>query len=316
MSTSIPDSPKADKQPLSVWELHRLIEPVHLHRRSKGKTGKERRHFPAIVSFLAKNRFATATQIQRRFPDYLKSGRTCRRHLAELQDLGYIDTVAETVSPLWPKVYFATQRGIGRLQRIAEKKGRSFPSLTVERRRTEGHTASHLHHELCITEFLLEIRDITAQQDDLDLLSVHRRGLAGHASFRFPTRIGTRELRPDALVLLRHQRQGMMCYFGEIDCGTMGTKQLQAKFRRYEQWSQSRQGKQFLIDLYRKHGANNPQPAFRMLFTCVGRYGTTDNQRAEQIRKVARSLPQQLQSRVIVTTPEDLAETFRQSRTG
>lgn len=102
MSTEIPSPPKAGKQPLSVWELHRMIEPVHLHRRSKGKAGKERKHFPAIVSFLAKNRFAAATQIQRRFPDYLKSGRTCRRHLAELQDLGYIDTVAETVSPLWP----------------------------------------------------------------------------------------------------------------------------------------------------------------------------------------------------------------------
>ena len=72
--------------------------------------------YPAILSFVYRNRYAIASQIQRRFTTILKSDRTARRHLAEMEALGYLDVITtRSVSPLWPKVYCVTKRGARRL---------------------------------------------------------------------------------------------------------------------------------------------------------------------------------------------------------
>ena len=66
--------------PLSVWELPKLLAPVHRYRKARQQARQERPHFKAILAFVHRNRFAVAGQIQRRFPQYLRSDRTARRH--------------------------------------------------------------------------------------------------------------------------------------------------------------------------------------------------------------------------------------------
>ena len=58
-----------------------------------------------------RNRFALASQIQRRFSSVLRPGRTTRRHLEELESLRFRGTVpGRGVGPLFPKVYYVTGR--------------------------------------------------------------------------------------------------------------------------------------------------------------------------------------------------------------
>lgn len=71
--------------PLSTWELPKLLRSVHGRRYTADPNARERPHYPAILAFVQRNRFATAVQIRRRFPLQLRSDRTARRHLAELQ---------------------------------------------------------------------------------------------------------------------------------------------------------------------------------------------------------------------------------------
>lgn len=76
-------------RPLSVWELPKLATLVHVYRRTQHAARKERPHFPAILAFVFRNRLATADQIRRRFPQYLRSSRTARRTWRKWNRSGY-----------------------------------------------------------------------------------------------------------------------------------------------------------------------------------------------------------------------------------
>ena len=128
MSKTASKPSQKKRQPLSVWELPKLLQSVHDFRQNRIKGARERVHFPAILAFVHRNRFAIAAQIQRRFSKYLPSDRTARRHLAELESLGFLDTV-QPPSPLWPKTFFCTGCG-GRLAGAYAEKGTAWkPSV-------------------------------------------------------------------------------------------------------------------------------------------------------------------------------------------
>src|SRR5207245_8552374 len=88
-SVSVPNA-KKERTSLTPWELPSLLTPVHVYRRSAERCTKERPHFAPILGFVYRNRFAVASQIQRRFCNVLRSGRTARRHLEELEALGFL----------------------------------------------------------------------------------------------------------------------------------------------------------------------------------------------------------------------------------
>lgn len=106
------------RKPLSVWELPKRAASVLEFRKPTIESPTLRPHFAKILAFVFRNRFAIASQIQRRFPMILKSDRTTRRQLAEMGSLGLIATQAVTnVSPLMPKVYFVTAAGLRQLRK-------------------------------------------------------------------------------------------------------------------------------------------------------------------------------------------------------
>src|SRR4029077_13179201 len=99
--------------PATAWDLAESLRPEPPAERPPRKyQPKELRHYPAIVEYVYKSRFANRSLIQRRFPKWLKAERPARYQLAGLVDLGYLGiATARTRSPN-DFVYFATGQGV------------------------------------------------------------------------------------------------------------------------------------------------------------------------------------------------------------
>ena len=300
------------RQSLTPWELPSLLTSVHTYRRSRRKGARERKHFPAILGFVYRNRFAVASQIQRRFSNVLRSDRTARRHLEELESLGYLAAApARGVGPLFPKVYYVTGRGVRKLQKALTVQGKSWHAVRVDRRghnAHEGYSADRIIHEILTTEFLLAVWQTVQGRPDLELLTIQRRSLAKHPAFRVAINGHTTRLIPDAMFLFRHTSGGMVCCFVEMDNGTINEKQIREKYARYLAWAQSAGGKQYLIDLYHRHGASQPRPTFRLLVIARSRTGKDDQQRMLELRGPVAKLPAALKDRLWFTTVANLHE--------
>jgi hypothetical protein len=294
--------------PLSAWHLPSLLVPVHQYKKSSIPYPKQRSHFLAIVAYVYRNRFAIASQVQRRFSQILKSDRTARRHLAELEELGYLAVVpTRGTSPLWPKTYFCTPRGATHLRRSLEAQGRPGNVIRVDRARPEGYSADHVLHELLTTELLLNVWQAMQVESGFQLLQTERRSIPAQPGFIFETRGRATRLEPDAWFAYRHEGKGMMCCFCELDAGTMTKDQLKAKFWRYEMWATSLRGREFLIDLYRRHGAKSPHPAFRILVVACDREQNHDHRRLVMLRDAAQPFPT-VDSRLSVAAASDLTQ--------
>ena len=295
-------------RPLTPWELSSLLTPLHTYHRSKKKPRpkKERSHFPSILGFVYRNRFAVASQIQRRFSHVLRSDRTARRHLQELESLGYLAVApARGVSPLFPKVYYVTGRGVKKLQESYAVQGKSWQPFRVDRRgrdAQEGYSADHILHEILITEFLLAVWQTVQAKPDLELLTIQRRSLAKHSAFRLAAGKYRSRLIPDAMFLFRQTGGGMVCCFLEMDNGTMNRKQIARKYQRYVAWSNSPSGQQYLIDLYRQHGAENPRPVFRLLVVASDRTDQNDHRRLRELCDPIKNISPAMQNRMWFTT--------------
>lgn len=286
-------------RPLSIWDLPAsLMKPPHRFRKRAPQRGRERRHQAAILAFIYRNRFATTSQVQRRFADKMKSDRTARRHLAEMQEcLGYLDLVP-TPSPLWPKVYSVSGRGMRKLAHTFQKKQPSWTAPVNDRKRI-GFSIHHVYHELACTEFLLQVHE-SAKAIGAELLDMQRRSLVRNDVFRLPAESGSR-LVPDGMFLLR-TGDGMICSFLELDTGSMSLTALADKLHRYSLWSTTEHGQSFVSDQYRKHGALNPQARFRIALICSDSHQADGTKRLQALIGVAKQLPQSFRKTLWLTT--------------
>ena len=136
----------SNNSPLSAWHLPSLLIPLHQHKKTSISNPKQRSHFLPIVAYVYRNRLAIANQIRRRFNHVLKSDRTTRRHLAELESLGYLAVVpTRGTSPLWPKTYFCTAKALaGSATRLslAASPAMSFASTDFEPKDVRPSTCS------------------------------------------------------------------------------------------------------------------------------------------------------------------------------
>ncbi len=161
---------------------------------------------------------------------------------------------------------------------------------TVDRRSRdtrEGYSVDHVLHELFITEFLLAVWQTTRGRSDLELLTMQRRSLAKHPAFAIRLESRATWLQPDAMFLFRQTGGGMVCCFVEMDTGKMNLKQIDEKYRRYAAWGHMEAGQTYLIDLYRRHGATDPRPNFRVLFVADDRTGTGGHSRMRELYSTA-----------------------------
>jgi len=139
----------SSRQPVSsTWDFPKLTTSVHEYRKAKSPSAKIRRHYAAILAFTYRNRFVIADQVQRRFSMFLKSDRTTRRHLAEMESLGFLEVQpVNSISPLLPKIFFITTKGRRHLKAAFAKQGKSWEGAAYDRRRTSGQSFVHVWHE-------------------------------------------------------------------------------------------------------------------------------------------------------------------------
>ncbi len=308
-TTTNRQTPSSKRRSLSVWELPKLLQSVRHHRKTLKKPGRERPHFRAILAFVHRNRFVVANQIQRRFAKYLKSDRTTRRHLAEMEALellGLADT--NNTSPLWPKVYFVTRRGLAALRQALHEQGQEWSESLKDRRRSEGQSAQHILHELFITEFLLMTWETAQTRDDVQILTMQRRSLAKHKAFKVVVCGRPTSLHPDGMFLYRQQGKGMMCCFVELDLDSMSVKQIAAKLRRYQVWAESTRATTYLNDLYERHKATAPVASFRLLVVARSRNTNAEYRRVQRLVSVAAKCSPLFRDRIWFTTAGQLQE--------
>ncbi len=165
------ETSNSSRRPLSTWEFPKLATSVHKYRKSIPRSAKIRGHYAAILAFVYRNRFATANQVQRRFCKFLKSDRTTRRHLAEMELLGFLDVQpVNSISPLLPKIFFVTAKGRRHLKTAFAKQGKAWEEAAFDRRRTAGQSFVHVWHEIAATEFLLSVWEATQSQPVWELV--------------------------------------------------------------------------------------------------------------------------------------------------
>lgn len=303
------------RTPFTVWELPKLLKSVHQYRKSTPKFCRERPHYKAILAFVHRNRMAIASQIQRRFAKYLPSDRTARRHLAEMETLGFLGVVeTNNISPLWPKVYFVTGRGLARLKDALKDQGQEWRETRRDRRRSEGVSAQHVLHEVMTTEFLLLASEAAQENAYLEILTTQRRSLAKHDAFKLIVGGQPTRLQPDGMFLYRHKGKGMMVCFAELDLSSMSLKQMAQKFRRYQAWAKSSAGISYLKAHYGRYGATTPTANFRILMVVSGRSLSAEQRRVIQLIELAKALPNEIRDRIWLTTVKTIPTTGEPSR--
>lgn len=298
------------RRALNVWELPKLLTSVHRHRKASTKAVRTRKHFNAILAFCHRNRFCVASQIQRRFSTHLRSDRTARRHLAEMESLGLLEVVeTNNVSPLWPKVYFVTRRGLGVLRKALNDQGQEWTECIRDRRRSDGAAAQHVLHELMITEFQLLVWETSQARSDIQILTMQRRSLATHAAFKVVVAGRQTRLQPDGMFLYRQEGRGMMCCFLELDLDSMSIQQMAVKLRRYQFWAESKERQSYLKDLYKRQGATNPVANFRLLLLVGGRNQRAETTRLKNLMALIAKCPAVVRDRIWLSGIERLHET-------
>lgn len=266
-----------------------------LHPRSQASTRSPRRysrHAQTILSFFSEHRTALAVHVQRQFRNLFGTDRTTRMHLQTLVARNHL-AVLSGRGIGQANVYLLTERGLRTLQRHAAE-------TADDERRPRRHlpTGSHLTHELLITELAVSLTDAIRTRPDLTLPWAARFDLTEHDAFR--------SLVPDYAFLLKHA-QGLLACFVEVFSGEESPTRIGQKLQAYATWAVSPETQDFLVDLYRTHGAEQPRPHFRLLIVAHDRRTGNDQSRLRQILAQALSLPRAMRQRLWAVTVADLA---------
>lgn len=165
-------------------------------------------HYPAIVEFVHASRFATGSQIRRRFPQYLATQRTTQYQLAALVQLGYLRTApVRSTSPTFPFVYAATKRGLRLVADTYTRLGVVLQEPLPETSKSTGIALSSILHELLTTEFDLAVWKTVSSREDLDRLFHERRYFQREKRLRFQDNGRSHCVVPDSGFLLRVRNQ-------------------------------------------------------------------------------------------------------------
>ncbi len=268
-STATTTTRKGVGLPRTAWELPQLIRPLPVRHRPRRKQPRHLPHYPSVVRFIYDNRFAIASQVQRRFPERFASLRTVQYQLGCLVELGYLRTApVRSTSPNFPFVYYVAAKGARLLQEqfTYEPLGDDFVPESV---RNSGVAIHSLLHELLTTEFMLSLQLAAASREDVQLIAPERRYYRRDKRLRFEAQGRQLSLVPDAGFLLSTQQPNgnrtALLHLVEMDNGTMPPRRILEKYQRYSDWSRSEEGRGYLKCLYRRTGCVTARPNFRLL---------------------------------------------------
>jgi len=292
-----------DKQNRSAWALpDRSLRKARPDKQAG--QAKILPHYPHVILYVYMSRYATVDHIQRRFSGTIKSLRTAQYQLARLIDLGFLKTVEVTsTSPNFPHVYVATGRGVSHVRKRFK--------VELTEAREEATSLASITHELFLTAFELACWQTVKTRPDLSLKMTERRYFHQQRRLKYPVSGRSQHLIPDAGFLLSVERgQGplsLLHFFAELDNGTELPSVVLTKFRKYVAWTESEHGRNYLLDLYRRHGAAKPKPNYRLL-VIARRRGQTgqDDRRVADLFTQALELPEAMRNRIWFASVDDL----------
>jgi hypothetical protein len=251
---------------------------------------RARRYSPlahGVLQFVAFHRTATAQQIYRHDPQLFgmtRSGRSMRMHLQTLAAAGDLQVVRGPVNT--PNVYLITGQGL-------RNAGNGNMELVPARRRRPS--GSHLPHELLITEIAVLLNEVVWKLPSFTVPWQERFGFRRHLCFG--------GLVPDYAFVIKHTG-GLSVCFVEVSSGEESTTRFREKLTAYQLWSDTDVAQQFLIELYRTHGASQPRPQFRLLCVMHSRLGQNDDARLLQLVDAAAGIDTDMRRRLWCTTAE------------
>lgn len=300
------------------WELPELIRPLPVRERRCARKPRLQRHQPAIVEYVYQSRFTTASQIQRRFPEWLRTSRTTQWQLANLVQLGFLAIApVRSTSPNFPFVYFATGRGVRLINDIYAAHNLDTRYPIGEGRKASGVAVDSILHELLLSEFELAVRKTVESRTDLTLLTTERRYYRRDRQLRFSHAGRTRLVIPDAGFMIRignpalgmSQNHSLATFlnFVELDNGTMPPGRVLEKLQLYAAWSTSESGNKYLQQSYDCYGATVPRAGFRLLVIVHDKQCPDgDSRRLATLFQQALELPVAMRDRLWFATAADL----------
>jgi Replication-relaxation len=254
------------------------------------------RYAHSILTFFQRHRIAQASHIQRQFAKFFQSDRATRMHLQTLVSYGHL-AVRQDHGIGQTNVYSLTQQG---LRTIHEQPDHAIDvAHQVRRRRPRG---SHFLHELLITEAAVSVTEAVRNRLDLSLPWEERFGLIGTPAFT--------DLIPDYAFLLKSP-QGLLAYFVEVISGEDSPTRIGQKLTQYASWSLNPATQAFLIDLYRRHGAQHPRPQYRLVLIIHDRRSPNDVARIRQVLGQTLTLSFAMRQRIWIASVAELGEARR-----
>jgi protein involved in plasmid replication-relaxation len=250
------------------------------------------RYATSLLEFFVQHRTALAAHVQRVFPTVFRTDRATRMHLQTLvarKELG----ILRGLGTAQPNAYVLTERG---LRAYRDRTATNGVAHTPHRRRRPS--GGHVLHELLVTEAAIAVMEAVRLRPDLRLLWEERFGFVGQAAFR--------SLIPDYGFLLGHAQGRLVCLV-EVSSGEESPVRLGEKLTAYGAWAASTDAQEFLMDLYRTHGAQSPRPQFRLLFIVQDRRLGHDETRLRQLLRASSALSRDMRHRLWATTVTELA---------
>src|SRR5581483_10812947 len=132
-----------------------------------------------------------------------------------------------------------------------------------------GLASQTILHELLLTELDVCLYRTLAGRPDMVVLETERRYFRKDRTLTFSHQGKPKQVIPDYGFVLRAAqlggKAGYLLTLVELDNGTSSLKRLRDKFRVYDLWGHSFEGQEYLRGLYRRLGATDPRPQFRLL---------------------------------------------------
>ena len=253
-------------------------------------------------------------QIQRRFPDYLTSRRTCDRHLTRLLSLDFLKLVqVRNAHSAWPSFFRIGGRGISHLTRALTNNGLPVPAdLMVQRRFESSVVASTSLHDLAVTEFGLAIDRTVRGRPDLAILVGG--AVYNHAAPKIPFEHEgqLRAIVPDSAYLMstQHNDKGPAIHLDcvEIDLATESNPVIYDKLQRYHLGFNAPVGQDYLQRLYDAYGGQEHRwHSWRIIVVVHDPlHAGADQRRLASFIAQAAWLPKDTRNRIHLTTFADL----------
>ncbi len=254
------------------------------------KTAPE--HEEPIMQFFALHRVATPYHVMRAFPGFFKYHNKVMRHLNWLADRGYL-AKHEYTGRFRSYVYNITRTGYERC--------RDIPKMNLSRipYQYEAPKGKQSMHELQITETAVSIYEHVRHQPGIELLEEGRFMLQGESVFE--------HLVPDYWYLER-DANGLMVRFLEMIAGEESGTRIRQMFEEYGRWWGRPEVQEFLVRLYEKHGAQQPQPEFQVHCILHSRnWNHTDSWKERMAMMQTFHVDPMMQARIWSTTNDDLS---------